>query len=110
TTIDPHVNLGREPVADLWLQSARVSGYDFLPLVSGSDIAEEAAAMGNCLRTYGDSVVHNCSRLWSMRKDGRRVATLMVATGRGDPLPNVVELRAAGNKDVSPEVSWAARQ
>lgn len=110
TTIDPHVNLGREPIADLWLQSARVSGYDFLPLVSGSDIAEEAAAMGNCLRTYGDSVAHNCSRLWSMRKDGRRVATLKVATGRGDPLPNVVELRAAGNKDVSPEVSWAARQ
>lgn len=109
-TIEPHVNLGHEPMGDLWFQSARVCGYDFLPLASGSDIADEAAAMRNCLRTYGDGLAHNCSRLWSMRKDGARVATLMVATGRGDPLPNIIEVRAAENKEVSPEVSWAARQ
>lgn len=110
TTIDVHVNLGREPIDDLWLQAARIAGYDFLPLASGADIVEEAAAMKNCLRTYGDDLAHNCSRLWSMRKEGRRVATLLVASGRGDPLLNVVELRAADNKEVSPEVSWAARQ
>jgi hypothetical protein len=109
-TIVPHVRLGRDPIADLWLQSAHVRGYDFLPLASGSDIAEEAAAMGNCLRNYGDDLAHNWSRLWSMRKDGRRVASLMVGTCAGDPLPTVVELRAAENKEVSPEVSLAARQ
>jgi hypothetical protein len=109
-TIDPHVRLGRDPIADLWLQSAHVRGYDFLPLASGPDIAEEAAAMGNCLRNYGDDLAHNWSRLWSMRKDGRRVASLMVGTCGGDPLPTVVELRAAENKEVSPEVSLAARQ
>jgi hypothetical protein len=109
-TIDPHVSLGRKPICDLWLQSARVCGYDFLPLASGSDITEEAAAMRNCLRTYGDDLLHNWSRLWSVRKDGRRVATLRVSTGRGDPLLNVVELRAVENKEVSPEVSWVARQ
>ena len=80
TNIGLHVNLGREPIADVWLQPARVAGYDFLPLASVSDITEEAAAMRNCLRTYGYRLAHNRSRLWSVRKDGQRVATLSVAT------------------------------
>src|SRR5262249_45105826 len=52
----------------------------------------------------------NWARLWSMRKDGRRVATLCVAQRRYDPLLNVFEVRAAGNADAPAEVSWAARQ
>jgi hypothetical protein len=103
-------NLGRGPIRDLWLRSARVSGYDFVPLASVSEIVEEAAAMRNCLRSYGHSLAHNRSRLWGMRKNGRRVATLSVAIGYHDPLPNVVQLKAAGNEDVSPDVWWAARQ
>lgn len=111
TTVDLHAHLGRKPIDDLWLRPACVAGYDFLPLASGSDIAEEALAMNNCVRTYGSTLAHNWARLWSVRKDGRRVATLKVGTGRGgDPLLNVIELRAAGNEDVSPEVSWAVRQ
>jgi hypothetical protein len=108
--VDIHINLGRGPIADLWLRSTRVAGYDFLPLASASEIVEEAAAMKNCLRSYGRDLAFNCSRLWSIRKDGRRVATLSVGIRHGDPLPNITELRAAGNKDVPPEVSWAVRR
>lgn len=110
TNIGLRVNLGREPIADVWLQPARVAGYDFLPLASVSDITEEAAAMRNCLCTYGYRLAHNRSRLWSMRKDGQRVATLSVASGYRDPLPNIVELTAAGNAEAPLEVWWAARQ
>ena len=110
TSIDLCVNLGREPVADLWLWPARVSGYDFLPLTSVSAIVEEAAVMKNCLRSYGYNLAHNRSRLWSMRKDGQRVATLSVAIRYGDPLPNIVELKAAGNAQAPIEVWWTARQ
>ena len=87
TNIDLYLNLGRKPIADVWLRPARVSGYDFLPLASVSAIIEEAVVMKNCLRSYGKGVAHNRSRLWSMRKDGQRVATLSVAVHRGDPLP-----------------------
>ncbi len=45
-----------------------------------------------------------------MRKDGERVATLRIARRYRDPLPNIVELKAAGNGDVSREQWWAARQ
>lgn len=110
TNIALRVNLGREPIADVWLQPGRVAGYDFLPLTSVSDIAEEAAAMRNCLCTYGYNLAHNRSRLWSMRKDDQRVATLKVALGYHDPLLNIVELSAVENAAVSLEVWWAARQ
>jgi hypothetical protein len=110
TSIGLHVNLGREPIVDVWLWPARVSGYDFLPLASVSAIIEEAAVMKNCLRSYGYNLAHNRSRVWSMRKDGQRVATLNVAVRYGDPLPNIVELKAAGNAEAPTEVWWAARQ
>src|SRR6185503_11050025 len=75
-TILLYANLGREPITDLWLRPAHVCGYDFRPLVSVSEIADEALAMSNCVRRYGEDVAHNRSRLWSVRRDGQRVATL----------------------------------
>ena len=65
--------------------------------------------MNNCLRAYGYDAAHNRSRLWSMRRDGQRVATLSVAIGH-DPLPIVAELKAARNAEAPLEVWWAARQ
>jgi len=105
-----HVNLGRQPITDMWLRSGRVAGYDFLPLDSIAAIAEEADAMRNCLRTYGYNLAHNRSRLWSVRRDGARVATLRVACRYRDPLPNIVELEGVGNTQVPRELWWAARQ
>jgi hypothetical protein len=105
-----HVNLGPQPITDMWLRATRVGGYDFLPLNSIAAITEEADAMRNCLRTYGYNLTHNRSRLWSVRRDGQRVATLSVAFRYRDPLPNIVALKGAGNVEVSQEVWWAARQ
>jgi hypothetical protein len=105
-----HLNLGRRSIADMWLQAGRAAGYDFLPLSSIAAIAEEADAMRNCLRTYGYSLAHNRSRLWSVWRDGARVATLGVASNYRDPLLNIVELKGAGNAEVPRELWWAARQ
>jgi hypothetical protein len=109
TNITLHANLGRAQLAELWLQPGHVRGYDFRPLASVPEIAEEAMAMNNCLRTFGDNLAHNRCRLWSLRKDGQRVATLQVAFRFGDPLPNVVQLKGHGNSQPSLEVWLAAR-
>lgn len=53
TIVDLHLNLGGEPIADMWLQPGRVGGFDFLPLDSIAAITEEAKAMRNCLNAYG---------------------------------------------------------
>ena len=94
-----HVNVGLQPISDMWLQAGRVAGYDFLPLNSTATIAEEAKAMRNCLNTYGYNLAHNRSRLWSVRRNGERIATLKVACRFRDPLPGIVELECAGNTD-----------
>jgi len=110
TTLRLHVYLGRQPIADMWLRAARVAGYDFLPLDTIAAITEEAEAMRNCLRVYGRNLAHNQSRLWSVRRDGQRIATLKVACCSQDPLPDIAELKGAGNAAASREVWWAARQ
>lgn len=110
TNIDLHVSLAGRPIADMWLTPAHVAGYDFLPLSSIAAITEEAQAMNNCLRTYGYNLALNRSRLWSVRRDGKRVAALEVSTGYDDPLPNIVEFKGSGNADVPRELWWVARQ
>lgn len=110
TEISLHVNLGPEPIVNMWLRAGHVAGYDFVPLSSVASITSEAKAMKNCLRTYGLGLAHNRSRLWSIRRDGERVATLRVAIRWKDPLLNIVELEAAGNAKASREIWWAARQ
>ena len=105
-----HVNLGHQPIADMWLHPGQVAGYDFRPLGSIAAIADEANAMRNCVRTYGYNLAHNRSRLWSVKRDGERIATLKIGTGYGDPLPNIVELKGVGNTEVPREVWWAARR
>lgn len=108
--IDLYLNLGDVPLADMWLAPGNVGGFDFVPLATATDVLVEARAMGNCLRTYGGDLAHNASRLWSMRKDGRRVATLRIGRGRREPLPNLYELEFPRNVAASPEVWWAAHQ
>ena len=110
TIVTLHMNLGRREITDTWLEATRVAGYDFVPLTSIADIAEEAEAMRNCLKTYGYNLAHNRSRLWSVRRNGERIATLNVACYAPDPLPNIVELEGAGNAAAPLEVWWAARQ
>lgn len=105
-----HVNIGEAPLADMWLKPGCVYNYEFVPLRSAEEIVEEANAMDNCLKTYGYNLAHNRSRLWSVRKDGRRVATLRLAYIFADPLIGIRELSGERNSKVSVEVWWAARQ
>jgi len=109
-TLALQLNLGSEPIADMWAQPGSIAGYEFRPLRSIGDIREEARAMRNCLCTYGYNLAHNRSRLWSVRKDGERVATLKIARTSYDPLPVIRELEAAGNTDAPPQVWLAARE
>lgn len=110
TMITLHLNLGTKSIADMWLRTGHVAGYDFLPLNSASAIAEEADAMRNCLKKYGSHLSHNHSRLWSVRRNGERIATLRVCCRFRDPLLNIIELEGAGNTKAPRELWWAARQ
>jgi len=106
-----HINLGMQPIADVWLSAGSVDGYDFVALNSIPAIVDEAAWMKNCLLTYGRSLAVNRSRLWSVRRGGERIATLQLGSDkRGDPLLNIVQLRGMRNEAVHRDVWWAARR
>ena len=65
--------------------------------------------MNNCVRTYADSIALGYSRLWSVRRNGARVATLEVERGGDIPFPVLRELRLAGKAEPPPPV-WLAAQ
>jgi hypothetical protein len=109
-TVDLHLNLGDGKLADVWLTPDHIDGYDFVPLATAADLVAEAEAMDNCLRTYGSDLAHNTSRLWSMRRDGQRVATLRLTRSRSEPLPNLYEIRLPRNVVAPAELWWAAHR
>jgi hypothetical protein len=108
--VELHLNLGDDPVDDMWLEPGSVAGYDFAPLRSAADILDEARAMANCLATFGYAVATGRVRLWSMSRGGERVATVQVGMNHNEPLLHIQQLRRAKNAKCSHEEWWAARQ
>jgi hypothetical protein len=104
-----HLNIGTMPIADMWLRPAVVGGLEFVPLDTAQAIADEAAAMNNCLCSYGPSLAHDGSRLWSIRRDGVRVADVSIVKYRDNPFPSVGELLLASNREAPPELWLIAR-
>jgi hypothetical protein len=109
-TIDLFLNLSDGKIADAWLAPGVVDGYEFVSLLSAPDLLEEARTMKNCLREYGSNLAHDYSRLWSVRKDGRRVATMQISCWTGHPLVGIYELQGAQNRDAPVEVWHAAER
>jgi hypothetical protein len=105
-----HLFLAAKPVADTWMRPGTVDGYEFVALTTAADIAAEADAMNNCLRTYGAHVAHNNYRLWSVRQHGQRVATLQINPASGSGWMVVGMLLAASNSTAADDVQWAARR
>jgi hypothetical protein len=87
-----------------------VNEFEFVNLSSTSMIVEEAEAMHNCLKGYGHDISFWSVELWSVRKEGRRVATLSLANSYIDSLPMISEIKACNNEEVSREVALAARK
>lgn len=103
--------LGAGNVDDVWLEAGRVDGYEFHPLRTVAEIEAEAAAMANCVSGYGSSIAGNDYRLWSVRKDGARIATMSLNAGYPDgPLPCICELSGKNNTVAPLEVWRAARR
>lgn len=101
------LELGDEPIEDTWLKPGNVNGFDFRPLRTAEEIAEEAKAMRNCLRTYGRRLAQDHCRLWSVQRREQRVATLCVGWRGTDPLPTIWDLELSRNRG-APELIWLA--
>ncbi len=103
-----YLYVGETPRSDAWFEAGCIDGYEFRPLATSTEIADEAVAMGNCLRTYGCRIAGNRVRIWSVRRDGQRIATLEIGHRRFGPLPGIGQLRTMNNKECDAQLWWAA--
>ena len=65
-------------VVDPWLKPGAGLGYTFEPLMTHQDVLAEAQAMQNCADQYGERIVRDKCRLFSVRRNGTRIATLEI--------------------------------
>lgn len=96
-------------VRDPWLKPGTALGYAIEPLMDADTLLKEAAAMHNCADQYAERIVRDRCRLFSIKKNGLRVATLEIGqhTREGGVLA-INQLKARHNMAVNSEVWQAA--
>lgn len=90
-----------------WFRPRKVYGYRFIPLLTPEDLREEGDRMSNCVATYIAKVATGACLLYSIRLDGRRLATMEII--RGERAPAIMQLLAAGNSEAGEDIWRAAR-
>lgn len=99
------VEMGEGKLADSWLRSREIGGFSFVPLDSFAAVRDEARAMRHCVRTYGRYLAENSCRLWSIRRNGVRVATVELGLRAEAPFPHIEQIKLRSNK-CAPEGLW----
>lgn len=96
-------------VTDPWLRPGTANGYTFEPLLDHPTILAEAQAMQNCADQYGERIVRERCRLFSIRRNGSRIATLEIGPHqRESGVLAINQLKARHNMAASTDVWQAA--
>lgn len=103
-TVMTKVLLGAIPVEDPWLQPATVGDFKFVPLLSAAAIIEEASAMDNCVRDFAGRVSGGRYRVWSVQRNGERLATIGFKITPLHPFVIIDQVKAKSNRRPEPEV------
>lgn len=93
---------------DSWLSGGTANGYEFVALRTPEDFIRESETMENCLDQFADHFDSGFSRIFSVRRKDRTVATLEIAGHEGEAsMPAIRQLRGRRNRKARPEV-WRA--
>lgn len=96
-------------VTDSWLIGGTAHGYAFEPLLDHPSILAEAQAMQNCADQYGERIVRERCRLFSVKRNGIRVATMEIGPHpREAGVLTITQLKARFNMAASSDVWQAA--
>ena len=82
-----------------------IGEFEIVPLRRGEDLVVEGALMRHCVSSYMAELLSARSRIYSIRKNGRRVATLELSSGR---TPIIKQIKGPCNSTVSSMVGNAA--
>lgn len=105
--IDLAAALG-DGISDPWFADGHALGLHVTALRTVQHFIDESIAMENCLDQYARHLTFGRVRVFSIRKQGRRVANLELALRPDDAtMPGIVQLRGPRNRRVSTHV-WQA--
>lgn len=96
-------------MADPWLKPGAAMGYTFEPLLNQEDILAEAQAMQNCADQYAERLVRDKCRLFSVKRNGLRAATLEIGPHQREAgVLAITQLKSRHNMAASTEIWQAA--
>lgn len=96
-------------ITDPWLKPGTAQGCTFEPLLDAGSLLKEAAAMHNCADQYAERIVREKCRLFSVKRNGLRVATLEIGPHqREGGVLAITQLKARHNMAVPLDVWQAA--
>jgi PcfJ-like protein len=61
-----------------WLPATELNGREIIPITNAAELYREGAAMRHCARTYADDVMAGRCYMYSVREEGKRVATVEI--------------------------------
>lgn len=95
-------------ITDAWLVPGSAMGYAFIPLLDQRAVLDEAQAMQNCADQYAERIARDRCRLFSVRRNGVRAATLEIGPHpRETGVLAIVQLKSRHNMPAPVEV-WRA--
>ncbi|MEM7773971.1 MAG: PcfJ domain-containing protein [Pseudomonadota bacterium] len=93
---------------DPWLRPATVNGIRFEPLTTVEELLLEAQLMNNCVDQYATPLCTDRCRLFSVRRDSTRIATVEVARHPKEPaVLTITQLKGPSNVP-APVTIWQA--
>ncbi|MDE2577875.1 MAG: PcfJ domain-containing protein [Hyphomicrobiales bacterium] len=93
-----------------WLEGGVLGEYELTPLTSATDVRDEAAAMQHCIASYADAIAENSVCIFSLRRNGARVATLELSRVPGSALLQIAQIRGPKNEPPPEEAVVAAHR
>jgi hypothetical protein len=93
-----------------WYPAAKVGDLEIVPIEDSGELYREGAAMHHCVGTYADDVRAGWLYVYSVRRDGERVATLALARDRTGTKAQLYQLRGPCNAEPSQAIASAVQR
>ena len=91
-----------------WARAGKVGDYDILPITNSRELYHEGHAMHHCVGTYGKRVCHGRCYIFSLPKEGVRIATMQLV--RSEERVSMGQIRGPCNAPVSDKIKRAAKK
>jgi hypothetical protein len=93
-----------------WYPAAKIGDYDIVPIDNSAALYREGAAMHHCVGTYTDAVQSGSLYVYSIHRDGQRVATLALARDPSSTKDRLAQLRGPCNAEPPKAVTLAVQR